>query len=114
MRALVGAIITAGAMIGLGLTAIGIGNRYQSELAFQHMAVGPDAPKSATQADDPQPRIVRMSSMDRPLVFCLVFATSVAVIGLGITLFGLAYHHLRREREYQLERDRGVVPRTTP
>jgi hypothetical protein len=55
-----------------------------------------------------------MSSMDRPLIFTLVFITSMVVIGLGITVFGLAYHHLRREREYQLERDRGALPRTAP
>ena len=30
MRALCGAIITAGALIGLGLTAIGLGQRYQT------------------------------------------------------------------------------------
>ena len=110
MRALVGAIITAGALIGLGLTALGIGTRYQGERPFDQ----PLGEVKSSADDPPQPRLVRMSSMDRPLVFCLVFATSAAVIGLGITIFGLAYHHLRREREYQLERERGIVPRTGP
>ena len=114
MRALVGAIITAGALIGLGLTAMGIGTRYAGQDAFHNQRLGDGGASPAAADDPPQPKLVRMSSMDRPLVFCLVFATSVAVIGLGITIFGLAYHHMRREREYQLERDRGVVPRTGP
>lgn len=87
MRALCGAIITAGAMIGLGLTAIGIGIRYERDL-------------SRTEGGDPY--LVHLSQMDRPLVFVLIFLASVVVIGLGITFVGLAYHHHRREREYRL------------
>ena len=34
MRALCGAIITAGALVGLGLTAIGIGTRYENARAL--------------------------------------------------------------------------------
>ena len=86
MRALSGAILTAGALIGLGLTAIGIGQRYSMEKAF-----GPDD----------EPVLIRLSKMDRPLIFILVFLTSAAVVGLGITIAGLAYHHLRREREFE-------------
>ena len=114
MRALVGAIITAGALIGLGLTALGIGTRYQGEPAFERTAAG-EVGKAAPvgEDDNPRPRLVKMSWMDRPLVFCLVFLTSAAVIGLGITLFGLAYHHIRREREFQLERER-LGPRAAP
>ena len=93
MRALCGAIITAGAMIGLGLTAIGIGHRYSMEQAF-----GPDG----------EPFLVRLSKMDRPLIFILVFVTSVALVGLGIAIGGLAYHHERREREHK--HARGVSP----
>jgi len=87
MRALCGAIITAGALIGLGLTAIGIGQRYTMEKAL---------------TADGQPIFVRLSQMDGPLVFILVFLILVAVIGLGVSFVGLAYHHHRREREYQL------------
>ena len=101
MRALCGAIITAGAVIGLGLTALGIGTRYTREGAY---APGGEA----------QEHLVRLSQMDRPLVFILVFLTTVAVIGLGITFLGLAYHHLRREREHHLQRARhGPQQRTT-
>jgi hypothetical protein len=101
MRALCGAIITAGALIGLGLTAIGIGTRYENAHAF-----------SGTP-DDGQPLLVKLSQMDRPLIFILVFITCVAVIGLGIAIAGLAYHQFRRDREHQWERERAGVARTT-
>jgi hypothetical protein len=94
MRALSGAILTAGALIGLGLTAIGIGQRYSIERPF---------------TEDGEPVLVRLSKMDRPLIFILVFLTSAAVVGLGITIAGLAYHHLRREREFE----RAAAARTT-
>lgn len=87
MRALCGAIITAGALIGLGLTALGIGTRYSTERAT---------------VEGGEPLLVRLSQMDRPLIFVLVFLTSVAVVGLGIAFVGLAYHHQRRCREMGL------------
>ncbi|OWK37455.1 hypothetical protein [Fimbriiglobus ruber] len=87
MRALCGAIIACGALIGLGLTAIGIGQRYTMERA--HTPEG-------------QPVVVHLSQMDAPLLFALVFLTATAVIGLGIAFVGLAYHHHRREREHHL------------
>src|SRR5438094_7592038 len=83
MRALCGAIIAAGALIGLGLTALGIGQRYTMERA----------------ATDGHPTLVHISQMDRPLVFILVFLTCAAIVGLGVAFVGLAYHHHRRERE---------------
>jgi hypothetical protein len=91
MRALCGAIIAAGALIGLGLTAIGIGQRYSMEHAFD---------------SNGEPILIKLSKMDRPLIFILVFITCVAVIGLGIAIAGLAYHHVRRDREYLVERER--------
>jgi hypothetical protein len=94
MRALCGAIIAAGAMIGLGLTAMGIGIRYERELSTSNSG---------------EPVLVRLSQMDRPLIFILVFLTSAAVIGLGVAFVGLAYHHCRREREYQYERERAAA-----
>jgi multisubunit Na+/H+ antiporter MnhC subunit len=98
MRALCGAIITAGAVIGLGLTALGIGTRYTRE---------------RVTVDDGNPPLVHLSQMDRPLVFVLVFLTCVAVIGLGIAFLGLAYHHARREREHQWEKEKAAQHRTT-
>ena len=88
MRALCGAIIAAGAMIGLGLTAMGLGTRYEREWTQS-------APGGAAD-----PYLVHLSQMDRPLTFILVFLTAGVVIGLGITFLGLAYHHQRREREH--------------
>ena len=90
MRALCGAIITAGALIGLGLTAMGFGQRY----GLNH----------PTNAADGQTVILHLSQMDRPLVFALVFLTSAAVVGMGVTFVGLAYHHERREREHSHHR----------
>ena len=101
MRALCGAIIAAGALIGLGLTAIGIGTRYENSRALTQTG------------DDGQPLLVKLSQMDRPLIFILIFLTCAAVIGLGIAIAGLAYHHYRREREHLWERERAGTPRTT-
>ncbi len=92
MRALCGAIITAGAVIGLGLTAVGIGTRYQND----HAPLAKDAAGNPTIVE---PYLVHVSSMDRPLVFCLVFLTCVTIVGLGIAFVGLAYHHHRRYHE---------------
>ena len=90
MRALCGAIFTAAALVGLGLTAIGIGTRYQTSLP-----------------PDPNAVPLPLHSMDRPLVFTLVFLTAMAVIGLGIAFLGLAYHHHRRVHE--MTRQNGAV-----
>ncbi|MBX9579685.1 MAG: hypothetical protein K2X87_05190 [Gemmataceae bacterium] len=98
MRALVGAVIAAGASIGLGLTAVGLGTRYTREDAYN------------TSGDALR---VYFHQMDRPLIFILVFLTSVAVIGLGIAIAGLAYHHARREREYQWEKERHAAGQRT-
>ncbi len=92
MRALCGAIITAGALIGLGLTALGIGTRYGSE-----------NPAFDSQGN---PLLVRLSAMDRPLLYVLIFLSCVAVIGLGISFVGLAYHHWRRHHEHIWEKER--------
>lgn len=86
MRALCGAIITAGAVIALGLTSIGFGTRYQLT--------------KDTVDGSGQPIVVPLSHMDRPLVFILVFLTCTAIIGMGIAFFGLAYHHHRRHHEF--------------
>ena len=77
MRALTGSIITAGALIGLGLAAIGLGNRYQS---------------MAKEYD-------HFYSLDRPFQVILVVLILAVLVGLGITFLGLAYHHERRHFE---------------
>jgi len=87
MRALCAAIITAGSLIGLGLTALGIGTRYAN---FHR------------DLDEPSFVFVRLKVMDSPLIFCVVFLAIVAIVGIGMTFVGLAYHHERRQREHEL------------
>jgi hypothetical protein len=86
MRAICGAIIATGAMIGLGLTSIGFGTRYQTSL---------------DNLDDKGIPRLHLWNMDKPLVFILVFLTVMAVIGLAIAIVGLAYHHHRRHHEME-------------
>jgi hypothetical protein len=85
MRALCGAIITAGALIGLGLTALGIGNRYQNFARWESAA---------------ETHHVKFLEMDTGLIFALVVLSLSALIGLGIAFLGLAYHHHRRQHEH--------------
>lgn len=80
MRALCGAIITAGALIGLGLTAIGYGVRYQN---FGN-TINPDT-KQIYAA--PSLAIIEVTLLVGLL------------IGLGVAFLGLAYHHYRRHQE---------------
>ena len=84
MRALCGAIIAAGAMIGLGLTCIGIGHRYS---AYPYL--------------DPQgnAQFVEFKHLDTALMFGVVALGIALLIGLGIAFAGLAYHHHRRHHE---------------
>jgi hypothetical protein len=79
MRALCGAIVAAGALIGLGLTALGYGVRFQ----------GMDKVNPSTNA--------QMGATSLTVLLAILFAG--LLIGLGIAFVGLAYHHERRERE---------------
>jgi hypothetical protein len=97
MRALCGAIITAGALLGLGLTSIGFGTRYHS-----------------TIVGDASVERLHLDEMDRSLVFILVFLTCSALVGLGISFFGLAYHHHRRHHEMLREKERLAAQQRTP
>jgi hypothetical protein len=98
MRALCGAIITAGAAIALGLAAIGVGTRYQT---------------AGDLVDPAGEKVMHLFQMDRPLSFIVVFLTCVIVIGLGVTFFGLAYHHHRRHHEHVREQERLAAQRRT-
>jgi uncharacterized membrane protein YidH (DUF202 family) len=80
MRALAGAIITAGALIGLGLTALGFGIRFQPMLAAEHDGHVYGIPSMAT---------------------ILIVLLLAVIIGLGISFLGLAFHHARRHHEMQ-------------
>jgi formate hydrogenlyase subunit 3/multisubunit Na+/H+ antiporter MnhD subunit len=80
MRALIGAIIAAGALIGLGLTNLGIGLRYQTEGRYD----------------------MKFKEIDNPLQYGVIFLSILALVGLAVAFVGLAYHHERRFRESQL------------
>src|SRR4051794_23796984 len=88
MRALVGAIIAAGAMIGLGLTNLGIGLRYQY---LSNITIEGNATYD-----------MKFHNMDNPFRFGVAFLALIALVGLGVAFVGLMYHHERRYREAQL------------
>jgi hypothetical protein len=85
MRALCGAIITAGALIGLGLAAIGIGTRYHEFARYD---------------TNPPGHMVQWQALDHGLLYAVVFLSISAVIGFGIAFLGLAFHHHRRHHEF--------------
>jgi hypothetical protein len=85
MRAICGAIITAGALIGLGLVSIGIGTRYA---ALSHRE-----PAGTLE-------YIPLMKMDSGLLLCLFCLIAFALVGLGIAFLGLAYHHHRRFHEH--------------
>ena len=87
MRALTGAILAAGAMIGLGLTALGLGTRYQDLLV---------------RASDGRLTFIKFSELDTTMMVIVVSLLASLLIGLGTTFVGLAYHHERRLREHHL------------
>jgi hypothetical protein len=87
MRALCGAIITAGALLGLGFTAMGLGNRYTSYYDRAEGVV--DFAKSQ----------VRFQDLDNPMKLILVILVIGVVVGLCVAFLGLMYHHHRRHYE---------------
>ncbi len=99
MRALCGAIITAGALIGLGLSAIGIGFRYQMYPYHN---------------DKGEAQWVLFKHLDTSLMIALVALLICLGIGLGVAFLGLAYHHHRRHHEFLREKAGGAgVQRST-
>jgi len=80
MRALCGAIITAGALIGLGLTAVGYGLRFQGVMTYNNET------KQLYGAPS--------------LMLILVILAIAVLIGTGTAFLGLAFHHERRLREH--------------
>ncbi len=85
MRALCGAIISAGALVGLGLTALGYGLRYQT--------FGPAALNEKTG------QLYGIPS----LVLILVVLLIALFVGVAVAFIGLAFHHERRYRERMRE-----------
>jgi hypothetical protein len=100
MRALTGAIITAAALIAMGMTAEGIGTRYSGHIRWQ----APDgeatsSPSLKTTPDFDGSRI-KVHQMDNGLILCLTLSVLALLVGLGITFVGLMYHHHRRYHEH--------------
>jgi ABC-type Na+ efflux pump permease subunit len=92
MRALCGAIITAGALIGLGLTSLGYGLRYGGP-AFGPATINPNT---------------NMLWGSSSLMVILIILLIALMIGLGTAFLGLAFHHYRRYQEHlrEMGRDR--------
>lgn len=83
MRALCGSIITAGALVGLGLSALGLGARYQN-----------------LAANDPTSNVyLKWVQLDTPMMLIIVVLLSSLIVGLATAFLGLAYHHERRHYE---------------
>ncbi len=82
MRALCGSIITAGALIGLGLTALGFGIRFQGMMVKHE-----EGTYAGAYYGGPT------------LTLALVILIAAVIIGVGLAVVGLAYHHERRHHE---------------
>lgn len=82
MRALTAAIVTAGGLIGLGLTALGLGTRYQNLGAVPSQML-----------------YVKLKDLDTAMLLILFVLVAVTLIGIGLVFVGLAYHHERRHHE---------------
>ena len=95
MRAICGSIIAAGALIGLGLTALAYGVRFQS---FGPSVINPNSNQ-----------LYGAPSLTLILVLLAIFAG----IGLGIAFIGLAFHHERRYYETLREKE-GAGRRNVP
>jgi hypothetical protein len=89
MRALCGAIITAGALLGLGLTAQGLGTRYAQHYTYTEEG------KYDWEASQ-----VKIHQLDNPMKVILVVLVACVIIGLAVTFLGLAFHHHRRHHEH--------------
>lgn len=87
MRPLCGAIITAGALIGLGLFSLGYGTRYSAYV------------ERNAKGDFETEYLVKLSHMDTSLIILMTLLVATLVIGLAISFVGLAYHHHKRHLE---------------
>jgi hypothetical protein len=108
MRALCGAIIAAGALIGLGLATQGIGQRYgelsrpDNEGKLLLRAYGGDNNFSRGLPDKEHgPAWVKFGEMDRGLAVTVTALVIALLIGIATAFIGLGYHHHRRHLELE-------------
>ncbi len=94
MRALCGSIISAGALIALGLSALGVGVRYENLMARDPAAI----------------TYVKWIQLDTPMMLIIVVLLISLLIGLATAFVGLAYHHERRH--YERHRGGGLAEPT--
>jgi hypothetical protein len=87
MRPLCGAIIAAGALIGLGLFSVGYGTRYSAYA------------QRTDQGHFDETYWIKLSQMDTPLIIVMVLLLASLLTGLAIAFVGLAYHHHKRQLE---------------
>jgi hypothetical protein len=121
MRALCGAIIAAGALIGLGLTSLGVGQRY-GELSraddkgnvllreYDH----PENFSRGLPTKDHGVAWVKFSEMDRGLTVPITALILSLLAGLATAFIGLAFHHHRRMQELEHLRHHAAGTTTTP
>jgi transposase len=100
MRALCGAIITAAALIALGMTAQGIGARYTWVERWRPAAGEQSTSPNLKPTPDVEASHVKIHEMDNGLKLCLTLSTLALLVGFGITFVGLMYHHFRRFHEH--------------
>ncbi len=123
MRALCGAIIAAGALIGLGLSALGVGLRYgelsrpTSEGRVLLREYKGDDNFNAPGIPDKEHGVayVKFSEMDRGLTVSITVLILALLAGLATAFIGLAFHHHRRMQELEhLRRQITGAPTHTP
>jgi hypothetical protein len=108
MRALCGAIIAAGALIGLGLAALGVGQRY-GELSRPDAAgnvllreyKGDDNFSRGVPTKDNGLAYVKFFEMDRGLTVSITALILALLVGVATAFIGLAFHHHRRILEME-------------
>ena len=108
MRALCGAIIAAGALIGLGLAALGVGQRY-AELSrpdnegkvLLRDYDNPDQFERGVPSKGKGVAWVKFGEMDRGLAVTVTALIVALLVGIATAFIGLAFHHHRRHLELQ-------------
>jgi hypothetical protein len=105
MRAICGAIITAGALIGLGMAAIGLGTRYAGHYV-----------SSGEKGVDWEHTQILFGQLDNPFKLVLILLVIGLITGVAVAFIGLMYHHHRRHHEllrHHTPHDGGVTQRVT-
>ena len=109
MRALCGAIIAAGALIGLGFAALGVGERYShlsqpnadGKVLIREYGGDQHITGFGTPDKDHDVAYVKYSEMDRGLTVSITILIIALFIGIATAFIGLAFHHHRRMQELE-------------